>query len=169
MNSPLSRLSSSLNVVMPFRFNASYRWLVNFLRVSEPLKLIKTWYSYLHPGTIEEEEGKHEDEEEEEAFSVPIELLLKKNYSTSFKELTHERLGKKKAEHWTWMECYCLLVTDRAALVHLYIVWLQSRAWRILILRLTDQSKFLFEIEAHRSELSLQLTWVVCEGVDLGW
>ena len=43
--------------------------------MSEPLKLIKTWYSYLHPGTIEEEEGKHE---EEEAFSVPIELLLKK-------------------------------------------------------------------------------------------
>ena len=116
MNSPLSRLSSSLNVVMPFRLNASYRWLVNFLRVSEPLKLIKTWYSYLHPGTIEEEQqdGKHE----EEAFSVPIELLLgnilkiciKKNYSTSFKELTHGRLGKKKAEHWIWMEC--LLVTD---------------------------------------------------------
>ena len=72
MNSPLSRLSSSLNVVMPFRFNAPNRWLVNFLRVSEPLKLIKTWYWYLHPGTIEEEEeGKHE----EEAFSVPIELL----------------------------------------------------------------------------------------------
>ena len=68
MNSPLSRLSSSLNVVMPLRLNASYRWLVNFLCVSEPLKLIKTWYSYLHPGTIEEEEeGKHE---EEEAFSV---------------------------------------------------------------------------------------------------
>ena len=60
---------------MLFRsFNASYRWLVNFLRVSEPLKLIKTSYSYLHPGTIEEEEqeGKHEAEE---VLSVPIELL----------------------------------------------------------------------------------------------
>ena len=98
MNAPRSRLSSSLKVVMPFRFNASYRWLVNFLRVSEPLKLRKTSYSYLHPGVIEEEEeGKHE--EEEEAFSVPIELLsgnilkicIKKIIQLVFKELTEER------------------------------------------------------------------------------
>ena len=75
MNSPLSRLSSSLNVVMPFRFNASYRWLVNFLWVSKPLKMIKTLYSYLHAGIIEEEEEEEEGKHEEEAFSVPIELL----------------------------------------------------------------------------------------------
>ena len=73
MNSPRSRFSSSLNVVMPFHFNALYRWLVNFLRVSEPLKLIKTSYLYVDPGVdVKEEEGKHE----EEAFSMAIEEAI---------------------------------------------------------------------------------------------
>ena len=74
MNAPRSRLSSSLKVVMPFRFNASYRWLVNFLRVSEPLKLRKTSYSYVLLRLEVEEEGKHEDK----AFSGPFDLLSEK-------------------------------------------------------------------------------------------
>ena len=43
---PLSSPSSSLKVIMPFRFKAAYKWSVKFLRVSWPLKLRNT--SYFH-------------------------------------------------------------------------------------------------------------------------
>ena len=72
MDAPRSRVSSSLNVVKPLRFNASNRWLVNFFRVSEPLKLTKASYLYLRLGVIEEE-----GENEEEAFSVLVEAIGK--------------------------------------------------------------------------------------------
>lgn len=74
MDAPRSIFSSSLNVVKPLRSNASYRWLVNFFRVSEPLKLTKTSYLYLRLGVIREEE---EGENEEEAFSVLVEAIGK--------------------------------------------------------------------------------------------
>ena len=45
---PLSSLSSSLKVKMPFCFNVVYRWSVKALRVSSPLKLRNT--SYFHWG-----------------------------------------------------------------------------------------------------------------------
>ena len=47
---------------MPFRFKALYRWSVNFVRVSSPLKLRKT--SYLHPWEEEEEEDEDEDDDD---------------------------------------------------------------------------------------------------------
>ena len=48
---------------MPFRFKALYRWSVNFVWVSSPLKLKKT--SYLHPWKEEEEEEEDEDEDDD--------------------------------------------------------------------------------------------------------
>ena len=54
MNVPRLSFSSSLKVDMPLRFKALYRWSVNFVRVSSPLKLRNT--SYLHPRE-EEEDG----------------------------------------------------------------------------------------------------------------
>lgn len=48
MSFPLSRLLSSLNVTIPFRAKASYKWSTKLKRVSSPLKLRKT--SYFHRG-----------------------------------------------------------------------------------------------------------------------
>ena len=53
---PCLSFSSSLKVDMPFCFKPVYRWSVNFLRVSLPLKLRNTSYFHLL-----------EDEEEEDA------------------------------------------------------------------------------------------------------
>ena len=49
---PCLSFSSSLKVNMPFCFKPAYRWSVNFLRVSSPLKLRNTSYFHL----LEEEE-----------------------------------------------------------------------------------------------------------------
>ena len=56
MNVPRLSFSLSLKTDMPFRFKPAYRWSVNFVRVSSPLKLRKT--SYLH---LREEEDDDED------------------------------------------------------------------------------------------------------------
>ena len=58
MNFPVSSFSSSLKVRMPFCFKATYRWSVNLLRVSSPLKLRKT--SYFHYGVEEEIDDENE-------------------------------------------------------------------------------------------------------------
>ena len=60
MNVPRLSFSSSLKVDMPFCFKALYRWSVNFVRVSSPLKLRKT--SYLHPREEEEEDEGEDDD-----------------------------------------------------------------------------------------------------------
>ena len=52
MNVPRLSFSLSLKVEMPFCFKLVYRWSVNFVRVSSPLKLRKTLYLHLR----EEEE-----------------------------------------------------------------------------------------------------------------
>ena len=55
---PCLSFSSSLKVDMPFCFKALYRWSVNLLRVSSPLKLRNT--SYFPP--LEQEEEEQEDD-----------------------------------------------------------------------------------------------------------
>ena len=52
MNIPRLSFSLSLKMQMPFCFKLVYRWSVNFVRVSSPLKLRKTLYLHLR----EEEE-----------------------------------------------------------------------------------------------------------------
>ena len=53
---PRLSFSLSLKVDMPFCFKLAYRWFVNFVRVSLPLKL--RMISYLHP---QEEEDDDDD------------------------------------------------------------------------------------------------------------
>ena len=55
---PCLSFSSSLKVNMPFCFKDLYRWSVNLLRVSSPLKLRNT--SYFPP--LEQEEEEQEDD-----------------------------------------------------------------------------------------------------------
>ena len=54
MTVPCLSFSLSLKVDMPFHSKALYRWSVNFVWVSSPLKQRKT--SYLHPREEEEED-----------------------------------------------------------------------------------------------------------------
>ena len=56
---------------MPFRFRPVYRWSVNFVQVSSPLKLWKT--SYLHPWE-EEEEEEEEDEDDDSGIKAMKEM-----------------------------------------------------------------------------------------------
>ena len=55
---PCLSFSSSLKVDMPFCFKALYKWSVNLLRVSSPLKLRNTSY---FPSLKREEEEQEDD------------------------------------------------------------------------------------------------------------
>ena len=67
---PCLSFSSSLKVDMPFCFKVVYRWSVNFLRVSSPLKLRNT--SYFPP--LEEEKQEEQENDGRRAIKEMEEL-----------------------------------------------------------------------------------------------
>ena len=62
MNVPCLSFSSSLKTDMPFCFKPVYKWSVNVLRVSSPLKLRNTSNFHL----LEEEEEEEEDDDDDD-------------------------------------------------------------------------------------------------------
>ena len=66
MNVPCLSFSSSLKTDIPFCFKPVYRWFVNVLWVSSPLKLRNTSNFHLLQEEEEEEEEEEDDDDDDD-------------------------------------------------------------------------------------------------------
>ena len=82
---PFSSFSSSLKAIMPSLLKASYRRSANVLRVSSPLKLMKTSYFHL-PVEDEEEEEEEELGKDDKAVSMSIKAIRNNESARKFKK-----------------------------------------------------------------------------------
>ena len=76
-----SSFSSSLKAIMPSLFKASYRRSANVLRVSSPLKLMKTSYFHL---LVEDEEEEEELGKDDKVVSMSIKAFRNNGSACKF-------------------------------------------------------------------------------------
>ena len=79
-----SSFSSSLKVIMPSLLKASYRRSANVLRVSSPLKLMKTSYFHWPVEDEEEEEQQQQLGKDDKAVSMSIKAIRNNGSACKF-------------------------------------------------------------------------------------